>query len=393
MTAVFTIEGHPLKALRVIVANIGPWVAECDMQDDIAVSGVVRIQAGQLTLVGTVQLDGTYALQRRVRVVAGAAGWSNELRARSYHNDAGVKCQAIAADAARECGERLGVFVPQAERLGRDYVRTTGQAARALEAACGPGVAWWVDTAGVTHAGPRPAVQLAPERYTVLAYDPRSRLATLATEDPADVVIGAQLTALGVTGTVREYQLEIAPAQVRVVAWLSEAANEPGRLAGLVRSVVARATDARVHGMYRYRVVSVAGDSRLNLQAVRAVAGLPDVATVSQWPGVAGAKCTPALSSECLVSFVEGDPAQPVVLAFTGPDGQGFAPQAISLGDQSGPPAARVGDAVEVLLPPAVFNGTLGVPPAGTPITGVITFPSAKAEGAITGGSAKVQIA
>jgi hypothetical protein len=330
-----------------------------------------------------------------VRVVAGAAGWGDELRARNYHNDAGVKAKLIAEDAARECGERIGVFVPAVERVGKDYVRAIGGAARALEAACGPGVAWWVDYAGVTHAGPRAAVPLGLTRYTVLSYDPRSRVVTLATEDPGDVVIGTQLTQLDAPGVVREFQLSVTPSQARVTAWLDDRAGEPGRLAGLLRAVVATATEPRLYGHYRYRVVSQALDTRVSLQAVRAIAGLPDSPTISQWPGLAGCKLDLTPGAEVLVAFIEGDPAQPVLTHYAGPDGPGFAPIAMTLGGALGLPAARMTDPVSVTMPPAVISGTLTTPAGPQAISGTLTYaPGAQiAVGTITAGSLKVSVA
>ena len=69
------------------------------------------------------------------------------------------------------------------------------------------------------------------------------------------------------------------------------------------------------------------------------------------------------------------------------------APQ-VFLGDEDGAqPVSRVGDLVEVALPPeAIFSGVMGVPPAVTPLTGVITFTDTAA-GYITAGSSKVNSA
>jgi hypothetical protein len=144
-----------------------------------------------------------------------------------------------------------------------------------------------------------------------------------------------------------------------------------------------------VFGLYRYRVVRMASDGRVELQAVRRIVGLPDLLPISQWPGVAGTHAELAPGTVVLVEFVEGDRGMPVITHFVGKDGSDFTPVSLVLGGIDGPPAARSGDAVEVLLPPAVFSGTIG----GAPASGVLTFPLMKTSGTITAGSAKVKIA
>ena len=160
-----------------------------------------------------------------------------------------------------------------------------------------------------------------------------------------------------------------------------------GALTQALASAVARLTDQRLHGVYRYRVLRLSVD-RVELQAVRKGAGLPDLLPVSMWPGVAGAHATLALGAEVLVQFVEGDRTMPIVTGFAGRGGQGHVPTLLEI-CTPGLPAARQGDAVQVTLPPAAFSGTIG----GSPATGTVTWaPPATANGTITGGSAKVKI-
>lgn len=391
MSEVFAgVNGHGLVALRLVVGNIGPWVAECDFEGAPELTGAVTITVGQLELHGTVdaQASGVEAGQFRARIVAGGGGWSTELTAKHYHNDARVKAKLVAEDAAREVGERIGTFVPTAERVGADYVRSVGPASRALEDVLG-GAPWWVDYEGATNVGPRPAVPVDASAYEVLAYDPRSRMVTLAVPDPRSVTIGSVLSQrLDAPQTVRELELTVQAGDLRIVAWCGGSESGAGLLPELLRSIVERASDGRLWGPWRYRVVSQAGD-RLNLQAVRKAAGLPDVLPVSMWPGIAGAHSEPTPGSEVLVEFVEGDRTMPVVTHFVGKDGQGFQPVRLTIGGPSGTEAARMGDTVEVLLPPAVFSGTVG----GSPATGVLTFTLNKTLGTITSGSSKVRIA
>lgn len=393
-----TINGHTASRLLVNVPNKGPWYAECDVPVEAAITGRATIKLASLTLEGTIVIEqsGTFGHSNFVRVVAGGAGWGRDIGPHSYHNDAGIKARLLAEDAARECGETLGTFIPTSERVGNSYARNAGSAARTLEAAAGDDAAWWVDYAGVTHVGPRPGVTVPSSAYHVIAYNPRERTVLLGIEDPGVVPIGSIIgDPLDVPGTVRELQLWSEKSELRALAWLGGDDSSHGRLTGLLRSIVERSSDGSLHGCYRYRVVRMAAgsDGRVELQAVRRSAGLPDLAPVTQWPGFAGLHAVLQPGGEVLVQFIDGDRAQPVVTHYAGKGGPGFAPVSIVIGGPDGAPAARQNDAVEVLLSPAVISGTIGVPPATQPITGVLTFTNNKADGVIMAGSAKVRIA
>jgi hypothetical protein len=187
---------------------------------------------------------------------------------------------------------------------------------------------------------------------------------------------------------VREIELHATEAGLRLIVWLGGSESAPDRLTGLLRQIVARATDGQLWGAYRYRVARmVAG--RAELQPVRAAAGLPDLRGIEVWPGIASAHAELTPGSHVLVSFIEGDRGQPFVSHVAPHGSSGWVPASVTLGGESGPPAARQGDAVEVLLPPAVFSGSIG----GVTATGVLSFPAMKAIGTITAGSAKVKIA
>lgn len=383
-------NGNPLTRLSVHVSNVGPWHADLEFEGAPELEGQVVIEVGSLKLSGTLHpaANGTFGLQRKGLVIAGAGGWGSEVGARHYHNDAGVKARTIAEDAARAVGETIGTLVPTSERVGVDYVRQAGPASRALEDAIG-GAPWWVDYDGVTQVGPRPARALADTAYEVLAFDPRTRLATLAVDDPSSVQIGSVLSErLDAPLTVREVTIRVTPEELRVLAWCGGTELGHGVLSGLLRTIVQRAGDARLWGKYRYRVVQMASE-RVNLQSVRKAAGLPDVLPVSMWPGIAGAHAELTPGAEVLVEFLEGDRTLPIVVAFAGKGGPGFVPVSLTLGGESGSGAARIGDNVEVLLPPAVFSGTVN----GTPATGFLTFPLNKTLGTITAGSSRVKVA
>jgi hypothetical protein len=359
--AFVTVNGQRASTVRLRVAAGGPWHAELDFEQAPELAGAVTLKIGTLSLEGTLapDFDGTFGLQRRARIVAGAGGWGKPVAAKNYHNDAGVKARSIAEDAAREVGEKIGDFLPAAERVGVDYVRQVGAASRALQDACGRGVLWWVGFDGVTRAGPRAVRAADKSTYEVLAYDPMQRLVTLAVDDPAAIGIGSVISErLDEPQTVREYEVAIEKGgPLRILAWTGGDGTQTGRLSSLLSAIAQRATDGKLVGTYRYRVVRMASDGRVELQAVRRGAGLPDVLPVSMWPGVAGAHAELAPGAEVLVEFIEGDRTQPIVSHFAGKDGQGFVPVSLALcgGTQA---VARQGDLVQSGGPGAVLTLT-----------------------------------
>ncbi len=332
-----SVGGQPVGDLRVYVPGQGPWFADADLLENPVMSGRVTIAIGELDLVGTVdeRYAGEHALERRVRIVGGAGGWGGLLPPKGYHGDAGVRAVVVATDAAREVGETLGAFAPGAERVGVDYVRQAGPASRVLEDVIG-GVSWWVGYDGATNVGERPVVTPRAGSYEVLEYDPRSRLVVLALDDVRDIAIGSQLTErLDAPQTVRELVIAVTADAVRVTAWCGGSAGSRGRLPDLMRSLVDRMTDGPLYGLWRYRVTEMDGD-RVELQAIKRDAGLPDILPISMRPGVAGAHAELAPGAEVLVQFIEGDRAQPVITHFAGREGPGFEPVKLHLDASTG---------------------------------------------------------
>lgn len=401
-----TCNGQRLTALRVSVANVGPWVAELDFEAAPDVSGQVEIRAGSLVLRGTVRasLAGEYVEQRRCVVVAGGGGWSKQIGRKQYHNDAKLKARLIVDDLAREVGEVIGDFAPSSERIGVDYVRSAGVASRVLEHVIGP-VAWSVGYDGRTSVGVRQPVPLgAGSQLDVLGYDPRNRVLTFSVVDPGVVQIGSVIAQAPLTEalTVREFELSVTADSTRVVAWVGGTPTERGRLAGLIEAIARRATDTPIFGKFRYRVVAQRDDGRLELQAVRRDIGLPDLKPIRVWPGVAGAAAQVTPGTEVLVEFIEGDAQQPIVTHFAGVDGPGFVPVSLAFCDST-MRAARQGDLVQSGGPgcTVTFTPALSAPGPMTPGTPYLVsfdsiaptpIKSAPLYGSISTGSPKVKL-
>lgn len=176
--------------------------------------------------------------------------------------------------------------------------------------------------------------------------------------------------------------------------------NNLGRVVDALRAIVRETfPNYAFLSTYRYRVVQAnAGDHRWHLQAVNTSLGIPNILPIKIHGGLAGASQKLRPGSVVLVSFIEGDPSQPVITHFEDADGPGFLPlqsfvdatEKVFIGtsdpnDDEARPIARVGDPVECLLPPACpFSGTL----SGAPISGFITFVDT-VQGIITAGAQK----
>lgn len=403
--------GHRIISMQLHVPHFGCWWYEALFDDDapeVLPSASIVTTFGDLTLTGTVdpQECGVYAGQRKARVAGGAGGWAKRLAPKSYANDAGVKALQVAQDVAADAGETLGdtAAIGRNALVGKYFMRRAVPAAGSLETAlatCGSASArlhWWVDFAGLTQvAAARPSRPVpAQDSYHVHSYDPQERLMQLSADDTGTLIPGDTVTLPEGSGTVvlRDLTYYLTPEALRVTAWCGTPdalapSDSRGRLAGVLQAIAVRSVDAERFGLRRYRVVSMHPDGRVNLQIVTHSDYLPSSVRVRQAPGCPGAHGELADGSEVLVSFVDGDPGDPVVVNFAG-RGDGHVPEMLVLAsaDNSAPLAARQNDTVNVLLPPMVFSGLIG----GAPATGVLSSVMSSTLGVISTGSAKVRI-
>jgi hypothetical protein len=388
-----TLAGARVRRLSLKVPNIGVWSAEVELIEasELADGAQVELRIGASTWRGTVAPggNGVFALTRKCMVRGGRGNWSRTLTAKHYHNDFGVRAAEVAADLARETGETLGSFVPASERIGVDYVRQADLTAAGSLADIIGGVPWWVGQDGLTNVGMRPATQSNSDRFELLTYEPRLRMATLgvSNSDIGAIQIGATLTDQRIDRpvVVREYTVELEESRLRVNAFCADDERTAGNLAELLTSIVRRAMDERLLGRFRYRVVNMRADGRVDLQAVNKTSGTPDLRYIAMWPGVAGAHAELTPGAEVLVEFIEGDRAQPIITAFVGRQGPGFVPASIVLGDPTeAKAAARVGDPVNMAL--GTFTATIGG--AST----VCTITAWSSQGSIAAGSSKIKL-
>jgi hypothetical protein len=316
-----TLSGRIVTSCTVALPAWGVWWAdvEADSEDD-ALTGAVALDVAGLELSGTIMSGGEWQGRARYRIAGGAGRWGAQLGARSYANDLGVKRRRVLSDAAQDCGERL-----EAEgitgTLGPQWARDAGPASRVLHLVAPR--AWYVGEDGTTRIGARPIVDYEGEATIVHADRSESRV-VLAADDLRGLVPG--VTVDGVTAV--DVVHEIRGGALRSTLWGERGSGSrvPRAFARAVESVMAW---ARYRGVWSYRVVSQHGE-RLDLQAERASAGMPDLQLVRVRPGVPGWRASHALGSMVLVAFVDGDPSRPVVIAGDDADSPGHVPAALA---------------------------------------------------------------
>ena len=394
MTATIAVNEFPATRVVVHVPGVGAWYADVDFADEAAelptAPFACRIRIDAVTLVGTVEprRNGTFGLQRRCRIVGGANGWGALVKAKSYHNDAGVRGSLVAQDVAKEVGESLPDAVVIASPMGNDYLRPALErgkpvpAARVLEDAC-RGVPWRVDYDGVTRVRPRTPPTPEATDYTVIEQDPRHGSITLALDDVSKIGVGTLLTAhLDTPVRVTALEISAAPDGIRMIAWCG---GERSALADTMRAIVEQCGAATLDGTYRYRVLGMNVD-RVDLQRCGNRKDLPNTVATSMWPGASGVHAKLTRGCEVLVCFIDGDRAQPAIVGFVGKGGPGWLPEELSLCDGNAG-IARVGDIVNFFFPPLIpFSGTI----AGSPVVGTLTI-TTPGIGAIQSGAEKAK--
>ncbi len=393
MTEAFcTLAGRAVAGLTLV--NSGAvWYVDVDLEDDGALpAGKLALvcQGSTLTCSVDPEASGVFGLQRRVRVIAGGGGWSNVLAAKDFQTDGGVKARTVADDTARAVGETIGDFLPAAPTLADRWTRARGSAGASLEV-LGGGVPWWVDYTGLTHVRARPVAPLAGG-YEVLNFNPRTGLAQLAIDDLTTVRPGSVLTErLEVPQTVQSIVVTLTASELRAEAVLGTA---PSRnvLEKAIEAIVTFFLHRELQGLYRYRVIRMASDGRVDLQAVRKGGRVPDALLVPQGH-VPGGHALFREGAIVSVAFHEGDRQLPAIVAAQGLQGSGYVPRKLFLGGTSGASeAARKGDAVRLIYPPTVITGTMLVNGTPTPFTGVNTSMTGIMQGVIDGGSPAVSI-
>lgn len=371
-----TVNGLAVASMRWTAGWSGPWVAELELQhgDLVMPSGPVAIASTEgIVLAGRVDSThtGVFGEKRRARVVGGL-GWGHDVRAQHYHSDIGLALQVLATTTGAEVGEAATVLLPKI--VGTDFVRRAGPAGQIFTDA---GVDWWVGLDGVTRVGLRlPAVP--PTSLEILDWNPTAGTLSFTCGvlvEPGTILVDTRFGRL----VVRQVEAEVSAGSVTGTLWVAEAAPDVGEsLSELVdglEAIALEATRAHYGRLYEYRVIAMAGD-RVELNAVKRAAGMPDILPASVWGGISGYRATLTPASRVLVGFIGGDPSKPYVAAYEPPEANGWRPVLLEL-DAVG--SVRIGE----LAPVVCFGPTLGAlpialgPPVVTAFAALATYVAA----------------
>ena len=319
--ALATLNGVVVTTCRIQIPAWGLWWAEVECASQEPLVGRATLVLDDVTFVGTIVTGGAYETRTRYRIVGGFGGWGREIAPTAYVNDAGVKLAIVLRDAAVACGESIGTVASSS--VGPAFARHRGPASRVLEALVPRG--WYVDEAGVTQIGSRAAVAWTGAA-TRITNDEAQRRYELAPSTLVGLLPGAIVD--GVEALDVEHVLD-GEGKLRTTLWGGPVAPS-ARLPEALRRIVEHYTaQHRYRGVWEYRVVLQTGQ-RLDLQAVRASSGMPDLRGVRVRPS-AGCRASLTLGSIVLVSFVNGDPSRPVVTSTDEADAPGFVPATLYL--------------------------------------------------------------
>lgn len=176
-------------SLRIVSGSInlpmyGAWVADLvfALTDNVP-STPTPLVLGNLTLTGTVIRTANFAGARSARIVAGAAGWRNNVTARAYQNPGGISLSTVLGDAAAEVGEQVNVVAASNGSIGTDFIRRAAPASRLLRYLAGP--VWYIDNAGVTQVAPARSSTAITSDFQVTEWSGGKGLFQIAAEDVA----------------------------------------------------------------------------------------------------------------------------------------------------------------------------------------------------------------
>ncbi len=313
--SVITVNGTRVATASITIPYYGAWSADVTMPSGATIASPVTIVAGDLTLTGTVTRQASFAGDVSARIVAGGAGWRNELPAKGYSHLIGVKLSSLLTDVANECGERISIDTDRT--VGNHWARERASGERTLRLLL-DGL-WWVDGEGVTQTGPRPSSAVATP-FTLVSRSPARGSLEVATESLAGWLPGNTFTCNTVADpqTISSVTVEAGnDGKVRLHVLSTDGATE--RLRTDIRNIVRAELASFSYG--KTWAYTIAADP-LSLGLVSTVDCTPvdpSMPALTKVPLVGtGVVAAPVAGTSCRVRFVDGDPSRPEVIALGG---------------------------------------------------------------------------
>ncbi len=308
-----TVNGDNVFGGRMFFPRTGAWHAEVrvDTADEVVGSVVLDLDAGRLTLNGTVRRGGNWQDTGHLRIVGGAGGLGR-LATPKHYTSASVR--TVLADLLSNAGEKLSSTASGAT-LGRSLEAWTTAAlpvgrliSRLLQSA-DPNATWRVLPDGTVWVGVEtwPDSGLEEDEFQTLAESPASSQATLGAEVPL-LMPGTTLGARKVSYV--EHQIGV---ETRTECWFDDGTPQDrmrNALAGLVKGAQ---SPIDYLALYTAKVVSQSGgtvDVRPDDRRIPSMASVPLFAGLPQW------SMQVAPGGRVLIGWSGGDPARRFAVAF-----------------------------------------------------------------------------
>lgn len=332
-----------------------------------------------------------------VEITGGAGGWARPAPVPAgYRNDAGQRLSEVVVKLGEAVGETVVLAAGIDRPLGALVAVAGGSGAPSagaiLSQLCGlpegsERILWWVDPSGITRLGPR--LPLGEIEATEVDADDRRAWVAYAEDDASRMLPGATVDGREIV----ELRIEASPGKVLETCTLADAgpAGQRTIAARMLRWVLDIVRPLVLwRGVYTYRITKRTGDRFDAAPVTSRIA--PELGGLRFWPGAAGHSTEAKVGARCLIAFPDGNPNAAVILGWLPRDGDKGKPDKVIFDASEvliGPTAtrgiARLDDTVVVLLPPAVFTGTIG----GSPAAGMVVWSPGQTTGNITTASTK----
>lgn len=364
MSTASYVNGLPLLSAELTRPRVGAWRADVDADGEDVIESPVTVNLQGREFVGTVVRSGFMGGRTSARIVGGRGGLSRQLPAKNYSSGV-VKALGVLADILRGAGETLAATADATllSRQLKGWQREEGPVNHALVTLLDAiQASWRILPDGSIWVGVDSYATVDPE-HELLDEDWSAGVLTLAVESP-DLEPGT---------TFRGHRIEqvvhrLSRNALRTEAHLTSARSSIGTFLGHIRRHIDYSRQ------YPCRVSAQNGDGTLQLvpdDVTLKGTGLDQVPIRHGIPGVS--RVLVASGTRVHLAFDAGDPTRPFAALWD--SGRALA---VEFGDDA-QDVARKGDSVEVLLPPAVFTGTVN----GLAATGVVSWVAPKTVGTI----------
>lgn len=327
-----TVNGLPVLSGDLLLPRVGAWSAVLALDAETAPTGSVTTESpAGFRAVGFVERGSTTAGRVEVRVRAGAGQLGRELAPVAYRPVGGVRVRTVLEDWARESGERLSTRVAAeiTETFLPAWTRERGSAARAIRSlALALGCSWRFDGDGGLLLVRETWPTVDPDGVQLLREDPISDAVELAVDVPLPEFVPGVTWQGRRVSAVEAFIVGNGMHRVRLLFENGDTTEARDRVALKYNVTPREEIDAGVYARtYLARVVAQSADlSTVDVELEPDVApekrSMPGLVRVPLYAGIPGQvielRLDGALQQFCIVTFLNGDRAKPIVSGWLG---------------------------------------------------------------------------